>query len=123
MQTVMYQFSCYLQRESLSCMTILATLKTMHHSLLFGNLWNEIANKQHKNKVICYFTPNVLRIIARNVAAGGRGQGAMPSNENTDMNLPPTGFLTTELFLCTCFLYKILTPPPAEGPGSYCLPS
>ena len=47
----------------------------------------------------------------------------MPSNEKTDMNLPsPTGLLTTEFLLGTCFLYKILAPQ-GEGKGRYCPPS
>ena len=35
--------------------------------------------------------------------------------------MPPTGLLTTEFLLCTCFLYKIL-PPQGEGTRRYCPP-
>ena len=31
------------------------------------------------------------------------------------MNLPPTGLLTTDFLLGTCFLYKILAPRQSEG--------
>ena len=48
----------------------------------------------------------------RHVAArvqGGREQ-CLP-NEKTDMNLPPTGLLTKDFLLGTCFLYKNSCPP------------
>ena len=39
----------------------------------------------------------------------------LPSNEKTNINLPPTWLLTTEFLLGTCFLYKILVSPQGEG--------
>ena len=38
----------------------------------------------------------------------------MPPNEKTDINVPPTGLLTTEILVCACFFYKILAP---QGEG------
>ena len=48
----------------------------------------------------------------RHVAAGGKG-GNAPKWKNRH-EFAPTGLLTTEFLLGTCFLYKILAPPKWE---------
>ena len=39
----------------------------------------------------------------------------MPPKWKIDINLPPTGLLTTEFLLCTCFLYKNSSSPKVRG--------
>ena len=50
-----------------------------------------------------------MQACHRHVAAGG------PPNEKTDVNLPPTGLLTTEVLLGSCLVYKILAAPKMKG--------
>ena len=53
---------------------------------------------------------NILSATQQARSCRGHG-GQYPPNEKYDMNLPPTGLLTTGFLLGTYYLYKSLAPP------------